>query len=74
MSDYDLINHPRTYMYFADPVLYSFGYGLSYTQFQYSDLKLTSGKLNANAELEVQFTVKNIGRVKGDEVAQLLRS
>ena len=71
MSDYDLINHPRTYMYFADPVLYPFGYGLSYTQFQYSDLKLSSGKINANSEIQIQFTVKNIGKVKGDEVAQL---
>jgi beta-glucosidase len=71
MSDYDLINHPRTYMYISEPVLYPFGYGLSYTQFQYSDLKLSSGKINASAEIEIQFTVKNVGKVKGDEVAQL---
>ncbi|MGA7160913.1 MAG: glycoside hydrolase family 3 C-terminal domain-containing protein [Bacteroidota bacterium] len=71
MSDYDLINHPRTYMYFGEPVLYPFGYGLSYTQFQYSDLKLSSGKIDRNAEIEIQFTVKNTGKVKGDEVAQV---
>ena len=71
MSDYDLINHPRTYMYFGGPVLYPFGYGLSYTQFEYSGLTLSAGKINRDAELEIRFTVKNTGKVSGDEVAQV---
>jgi beta-glucosidase len=71
MSDYDLINHPRTYMYFEQPVLYPFGYGLSYTQFEYSSLKLSSEKIKKDGEAEIQFTIKNAGKMKGDEVAQV---
>jgi len=71
MSDYDLINHPRTYMYFDQPVLCPFGYGLSYTQFEYSDLKLSSDKIKKDGEIEIQCTIKNAGKVKGDEVAQV---
>ena len=70
-ADYDLINHPRTYMYFEQPVLYPFGYGLSYTQFEYSDLKLSSGHIKKDGDVELQFTIKNTGKIKGDEVAQV---
>ncbi|MDO5540991.1 MAG: glycoside hydrolase family 3 C-terminal domain-containing protein [Eubacteriales bacterium] len=54
------------YRYYATadvPVRYPFGYGLSYTAFDYSDLKAT--------EKEVQFTLKNAGAVDGAEVAQI---
>ncbi|HTY36352.1 MAG TPA: fibronectin type III-like domain-contianing protein, partial [Bacteroidota bacterium] len=71
MSDYDLINHPRTYMYVDQPVLYPFGYGLSYTQFAYSDLLLTPGTIKSDGEVEIRFTVQNTGALKGDEVAQV---
>jgi len=71
MSDYDLINHPRTYMYFNQPVLFPFGHGLSYTRFEYSNLKLNTDKINKDGEVEIQFTVKNTGKIKGDEVAQI---
>jgi beta-glucosidase len=71
MSDYDLINHPRTYMYFEQQVLYPFGHGLSYTQFEYSNLKLNSDKIKSDGEVELQFVVKNTGKLKGDEVAQV---
>ena len=70
-ADYDLINNPRTYMYFEQPVLYPFGYGLSYTQFEYSNLKLTLDKIKEDGEIELQFNVKNTGKMKGDEVAQV---
>ena len=59
MSNYDLINHPRTYMYFEKPVLYPFRYGLSYTTFQYSNLKVNSDKIKEDGEVELQFSVKN---------------
>jgi len=71
MSDYDLINHPRTYMYFNKPVLYPFGYGLSYTQFEYSSLKLNPDQIKKDGNVELQFSVKNTGKLKGDEVAQV---
>jgi len=71
MSDYDIINHPRTYMYFDKPVLYPFGHGLSYTTFEYSNLKINSETINKNDELQIQFIVKNTGNFIGDEVAQM---
>lgn len=48
--------------------LYPFGHGLSYTTFTYSNLKT---KVTNNNQVEVTFTVKNTGKVKGKEVAQL---
>jgi len=71
MSDYDLINHPRTYMYFEQPVLYPFGHGLSYTQFNYSNLKFDSDRIQKDGEIEIQFAIQNAGKIKGDEVAQV---
>ncbi len=69
--NYDIINYPRTYMYFEKPVLYPFGFGLSYTTFKYSNLKLSSDKIDKNGEIEVQFAIQNTGKYKGDEVAQV---
>ncbi|MFC4323719.1 glycoside hydrolase family 3 N-terminal domain-containing protein [Litchfieldia salsa] len=50
--------------------LYPFGYGLSYTKFEYSNLRLNK-KVNIDGELEVAFTVKNSGNYQGDEIVQL---
>ena len=71
MYDYDLINHPRTYMYFEKPVLFPFGHGLSYTTFEYSNLNLANDKISDDGEVNLQFTIKNTGEMKGDEVAQI---
>ncbi len=70
MMDYDL-RHGRTYMYFKDKPLYPFGYGLSYTSFEYSDLKLTSERMSEKSEISVSFKVRNSGSRAGDEVVQL---
>ncbi|UCE07259.1 MAG: glycoside hydrolase family 3 C-terminal domain-containing protein, partial [bacterium] len=70
-SDYDLINHPRTYMYFDQPVLYPFGHGLSYTQFTYSNLTFNADKIKNDGEIEIRFEIQNMGKMKGDEVAQV---
>ncbi len=52
-------------------VKYPFGYGLSYTTFEYSNLKLSANKINETDTLDVIFTVKNTGDVDGAEIAQL---
>ncbi len=50
---------------------FPFGYGLSYTTFAYSDLKVTPGKVTADAPVEVSLKVKNTGSRAGAEVVQL---
>lgn len=53
-----------------DP-LYPFGYGLSYTQFTYADLKLSSTSIPKNGKVTVTATVTNTGTVAGEEIVQL---
>lgn len=55
----------------ANGALYSFGHGLSYTTFAYSDLKVEPAIVTPNQSAKVSFTVKNTGDVEGDEVVQL---
>lgn len=61
----------RTYRYFDGKPLYPFGYGLSYTTFKYSDLKLSAASVNAGQPVGADVTVTNTGDKAGDEVAQL---
>ena len=61
----------RTYRYFSGKPLFPFGYGLSYTKFAYSDLKLPSAPINAGDPVEAEVTVTNAGSLAGDEVAEL---
>jgi beta-glucosidase len=61
----------RTYRYFQGKPLYGFGYGLSYSTFEYSNLKLSTAQLHAGAPLTVQADVRNASKVAGDEVAEL---
>ncbi|MFT4760453.1 MAG: beta-glucosidase [Paraglaciecola sp.] len=51
--------------------LYPFGYGLSYTTFSYSDLKLKESSVPMNGEVSISVTIKNTGKVAGKETAQL---
>ena len=51
--------------------LFPFGHGLSYTDFAYSDLKLSASEITDKDQLQVSLTVTNTGKVKGKEVIQL---
>ena len=60
----------RTYRYFKGEPLYPFGYGLSYTNFTYSDVKLPS-QLKKGTPAKLTATIKNTGKIDGEEVMQL---
>ena len=62
--------HGRTYRYFADKPLYGFGFGLSYSTFEYSNLKVPTS-VKAGDPVTVEGDVKNTGAVAGDEVVEL---
>jgi beta-glucosidase len=68
--DYD-IRKGRTYMYFKGQPLYPFGFGLSYTTFKYSNLKVSSDNIQTGKPLTISFDITNTGKRAGDEVAQL---
>jgi beta-glucosidase len=50
---------------------FAFGHGLSYTNFEYSDISISSTDIGSDETLDVTFRIKNIGQVDGGEVAQL---
>jgi beta-glucosidase len=64
----------RTYRYFEGRPLYPFGYGLSYSTFSYSGLKVSLTPMKAGDTLRVGATVTNTGKRAGDEVAQVYLS
>jgi beta-glucosidase len=68
-TNYNMEN--RTYRYFKNEPLFAFGYGLSYTKFQYSNLILSKAKIGQTDSIIVNLTVKNTGNYDGDEVVQL---
>jgi beta-glucosidase len=59
------------YLDVSNEPLYPFGFGLSYTQFEYSDVALSSNEMPANGELKVTVTLTNKGAREGKEVVQL---
>jgi beta-glucosidase len=61
----------RAYVDLEATPLFPFGFGLSYTQFEYRDLQLTKTEISPSEGIEVRFAVKNTGRRAGAEVAQL---
>jgi len=63
--------HGRTYRYFDGTPLYPFGYGLSYTRFDYLNLELSAKRLQAGASLKLDAAVRNSGSRAGDEVVQV---
>ena len=71
-DDYSMDN--RTYRYFKGQPLYPFGYGLSYSRFQYSNLKLLPTEIRAGGALRVEVDVSNTSDRDGDEVVQVYLS
>jgi beta-glucosidase len=59
------------YLDISNDPLYPFGYGLSYTTFNYSDVKLSKTDLKGNETLKATITVTNTGKFAGEEVVQL---
>ncbi|NHC46265.1 glycoside hydrolase family 3 C-terminal domain-containing protein [Motilibacter aurantiacus] len=75
IGDYDLhanaTSQGRTYMYFTGTPTYPFGYGLSYTSFELSKLRLNKTSVDANDTIRVRAEVENTGATAGAQVAQL---
>jgi beta-glucosidase len=69
-DEYD-ITKGFTYMYIKGAPLYPFGYGLSYTEFKYSNLRLSAGRIATDGSVTVSVDVENTGSRAGDEVVQL---
>jgi beta-glucosidase len=61
----------RGYLFSTTEPLFSFGFGLSYTTFKYSNLKITKPKINAGEETSVTVDITNTGKIRGDEIAQM---
>jgi len=71
-EDYSMEN--RTYRYSKDEPLFPFGFGLSYTSFDYSDMKLSAKQVSAGQKLSLICQLKNTGSVAGTEVVQVYLS
>jgi beta-glucosidase len=70
LDEYD-VSKGFTYMYLKGEPLYSFGHGLSYTEFKYSNLTVTPKEMPTTGKAVVSVDVENVGRRAGDEVVQL---
>ncbi|MBM3499421.1 MAG: glycoside hydrolase family 3 protein [Armatimonadetes bacterium] len=68
-ESYDMAD--RTYRFFRGTPLFPFGYGLSYTRFEYRNLRITPTTATAEGQVEVSVEVTNVGERAGDEVVQL---
>lgn len=71
MLQYDIRKNHYTYMYYDKTPLYPFGYGLSYTSYDYSNLKLDKKSLAEGDSITVSFDVTNKGTRDGSEIVQL---
>jgi beta-glucosidase len=68
-EDYSMKN--RTYRYMTEEPLYPFGYGLSYTTFEFGDAQISSSEIAKDEEVRISIPVENKGEVDGDEVVQV---
>ncbi|WP_238580963.1 glycoside hydrolase family 3 protein [Streptomonospora alba] len=74
MANYDIIDSGHTYQYFEGDPLYAFGYGLSYTDFEYGKPELDRKRIGEDGTVTVRVPVTNTGERDGDEVVQLYTS
>ena len=65
------INYKKGYLFLEDGPIYPFGHGLSYANFAYSDIKISSSEITPSTEITASVTVTNTGKVKGKEVVQM---
>lgn len=70
-KDEDAKNYVSAYIDLKNSPKFPFGYGLSYTKFNYSDLKLSAVKMKSNETIKVSFQLSNVGKAAGEEVVQL---
>ncbi|MFH1195135.1 MAG: glycoside hydrolase family 3 C-terminal domain-containing protein [bacterium] len=68
-GNYDM--NGRTYRYFGGEALYPFGFGLSYTQFDYKNIQLSQTEINPDESITASIEITNTGRLRGEEVVQL---
>jgi beta-glucosidase len=71
IRDYDIIKSGQTYLYSRQPVLYPFGFGLSYSTFRYRDLRLSAPSMGANGSVTASVDVTGTGPAAGRDVVQL---
>lgn len=65
------IDFKKGYLFLEDGPLYPFGFGLSYADFDYSDIKVSSSKITPESEIEVSVVVTNTSDIKAKEVVQM---
>ncbi len=68
-NDYNMDN--RTYRFYRNKPMYPFGYGLSYSKFIYSNLKIDKKKIKKGTTIKLNFDIQNISNISGEEVIQV---
>ncbi len=68
-NDYSMKN--RTYRYMKNDALYPFGYGLSYSRFNYEELTVSDKRINPGDPIQCRITVENAGQYEADEIVQM---
>lgn len=71
MQKYNIEEAKYTYMFYDKEPLYPFGYGLSYTNFSYSDLNIAPSGIKKGETATISFKIKNTGKKSGAEIPQL---